>query len=210
MSAEITTGVRSVLSRPRVYELFSHLIGGHRARVRVVEDHLRIAPGARVLDVGCGPGELLAYLTDVRYLGIDISPRYVERARAHFVDGGAEFSVGDATAIPADLQDFDVAVATGVMHHLDDAQVREMVTGIASALKPGARFVCMDPALVPGQHPIARAVIERDRGQHVRSPEGYAKLAGTAFGSVRATVRHDLLRLPYTHCILECREPAGS
>ncbi|MGI8729159.1 MAG: class I SAM-dependent methyltransferase [Solirubrobacteraceae bacterium] len=210
MSAEITTGVRSVLSKPTVYELFSRAIGGHRARMRLVREHLRIAPGSRVLDVGCGPGELLSYLGDVQYVGIDISASYVKRARKRFAARTAEFFVGDATSIPTEMGDFDVAVATGVMHHLDDAQVREMVGGIAEALKLDGRFICLENAVVPGQHRIARAIIARDRGQHVRSPEGYAELAGTAFGSVHATIRHDLLRIPYTHCVLECREPAGS
>lgn len=204
---EITTGVRSVLSRPSVYELFSRAIGAHKARTRMVSDHLRIPPGARVLDVGCGPGDLHPYLGDVDYVGIDISPSYIASAETRFGGPKAEFRVGDATAIPDDLRDFDVAIATGVMHHLDDDQVRAMVRGIAAALRPEGRFVDLENAFVPDQHRFARALIERDRGQHVRTPEAYVALAGSAFGSVTPTVVHDLLRIPYTHCILECREP---
>jgi hypothetical protein len=69
-------------------------------------------------------------------------------------------------------------------------------------------MVTVDPVFEPGQHRIARTVISRDRGQHVRTKERYAELARTAFGEVGVTVRHDLLRFPYSHCILECRTPS--
>ena len=64
-----------------------------------------------------------------------------------------------------------------------------------------------DPCLMPGQSRIARAVIQRDRGMNVRSPEGYRALAEPYFGEVRADVRHDLLRIPYSHALLTCAEP---
>lgn len=207
---EVTTGVRSVLSRPSAYELFARLIGGPRGRVRFVDEYLRPAARARVLDVGCGTGALLEVLHDVRYVGIDISPDYIEHAGARFADRDAEFRVGDAAAIPADLGTFDLAVVTGVLHHLSDDQALRMVASIASALSPDGRFVALENAFVPGQSPIARALIRRDRGQHVRAPEGYVAIAEGAFEHVDTSVIHDLLRVPYTHCILECRGPRAS
>jgi SAM-dependent methyltransferase len=205
--SETTTGVRAILSSPRVYELWISAVGGERQRQTLQRDHFRTVPGERVLDLGCGPAELLPHLADGVYAGIDISERYIAAARERYGVRG-EFRVGDATAIDEDLRDFDIVLAFGVAHHIDDAGVHQMFAGAARALKPSGRMVTVDPVFTPGQTRLARAVIERDRGRHVRTAERYAELARTAFVSVDVTVRHDLLRIPYSHCVLECRTPS--
>lgn len=200
---EKSTGARAVLVRPAVYELWSRLVGGERGRTTLLREHVRSRPGARVLDLGCGPGELLPFLGDVSYVGIDLSAKYIARARARFGDR-AELRVGDVGALDDDLRDFDLVTVVGVLHHVDDATARRLFAGAASALKPGGRCVSIDPTLVEGQPRVARAIIQADRGQHVRSPAAYAALAAEAFASVETVVRHDLLRMPYSHCVLEC------
>lgn len=98
----------------------------------------------------------------------------------------------------------DIALAIGILHHLDDAEARALIQTAWNKLKPGGRFITLDGALVPDQSKVARGLILRDRGQNVRSPEEYARLATGIFSTVHATVRNDLLLVPYTHCILEC------
>jgi SAM-dependent methyltransferase len=206
-TAQTTTGVRAILSNPLVYEAWGRFVGAEGWRRKLIADHVRPQRGERVLDLGCGPAELLPHLGEVGYTGVDISEPYILRARETMGDRG-EFRVGSATAIDADLEGFDLVVALGVLHHIDDGGVRDMFAGAARALKPSGRMVTVDPVLVPAQHRVARAIIVRDRGQHVRSADGYVSLAQRAFGSVTSTVRTDLLRIPYTHCVLECRAPS--
>jgi SAM-dependent methyltransferase len=205
--SETTTGVRGILSSPLVYELWISLVGGERQRRTLTRDHFRPATGDRVLDLGCGPAELLPHLGDVSYVGIDISERYIAAADERYGERG-DFRVGDATRIDPDLTGFELVLAFGVLHHIDDEGVRRMFAGAARALKPEGRMVTVDPVFAESQHRAARAVISRDRGQHVRTVETYVPLAETAFGSVQPVVRHDLLRIPYSHCILECRTPS--
>ena len=199
---ELLTAARGVLSNPAIYELWSRLVGGDRSRGTLVREHVRPVPGARVLDVGCGPGDLVRHLGDVRYVGIDASDAYIERARRLF-GGRAEFRVGDATRLDDDLRGFDLVLAFGLVHHLDDEQARAFWRGAAQALAPGGRAVAVDPALSPGQSRLARLVISADRGRCVRAPEAYARLAEGSFASVKTAVRVDLLRIPYTHCVIE-------
>jgi SAM-dependent methyltransferase len=201
---ERSTGARAVLSVPLVYELWSRLVGGKRGRSTLVREHVRPRAGERVLDLGCGPGELLPFLGDVRYVGVDISEQYIARARERFGER-AEFRVGDATRIGPDLRGFDLVIAFGVIHHLDDAGAVRLFRGAVDALPDGGRVVTVDPTYAPGQGRAARAVIARDRGQHVRGPKEYERLAREALSTVETVVRHDLLRIPYSHCILECR-----
>jgi hypothetical protein len=67
----------------------------------------------------------------------------------------------------------------------------------------------MDACLYPGQHPVAKVLARMDRGGNVRQPEEYRALAAKSFDVVEQTMRHDMLRLPYTHLILTCRNADG-
>jgi SAM-dependent methyltransferase len=200
--AEKNTGVRAILAQPAVYALWSRLIGGERGRAMLVEDHIRPHTNARVLDLGCGTADLIPFLGDVSYVGIDHSRDYIESARGRF-GSRADLRVGDVGALDDELRDFDIVTVIGVLHHLDDDAARRLFAGAASALKPGGRCVTLDGTFMPGQSPVARTIIRADRGQHVRTPPAYAALAEEAFAAVSTVTRHDLLRMPYTHCIVE-------
>jgi cyclopropane fatty-acyl-phospholipid synthase-like methyltransferase len=66
----------------------------------------------KVLDVGCGLGELYKFFLkkeiDVEYVGIDIIPMFVERARARFP--GTSFTLGNAETL---TETYDYIVASG-------------------------------------------------------------------------------------------------
>jgi SAM-dependent methyltransferase len=151
---------------------------------------------------------MVEYLGDAQYVGIDVSTRYIERARSAFGDR-AEFRVADATRIDDDLRAFDLVLAVGVIHHLDDEGAVRLLRGALGALGPGGRFVSIDPTVIPDDRAAARLLISWDRGQHVRAPAEYQRLAESSFGQVKCDVRRDLLRIPYTHCVLECGSGTG-
>lgn len=203
--AQITSGIRGILSNPAVYDFLQSALGAGRARNRLIRDHIRPAPGDRLLDIGCGTGELLNYLpANVHYIGFDLSPDYINAARERYGDRG-RFECSDVADFePTNLFGVDLVLAIGVLHHLDDDQVKRLFQTAWNKLRPGGRFISLDGALLDGQSRIARALILRDRGQNIRSPNGYQALAASQFSAITCTVRHDLLHVPYTHCILEC------
>jgi len=166
-----------------------------------VEEYLRPRRGLRVLDVGCGPADVLAYLPDVDYLGLDPHEPYIASARARH-GGRGRFrccSIGDLEGEGA----FDVVLLLGVFHHVDDRLADEIAASAARLLVHGGRLLAFDACIAPGQSAVTRFLFWSDRGRHIRDEAGYRRLVQPHFESIRATPRHDLLRLPYTHLILE-------
>ena len=98
---------------------------------------------------------------------------------------------------------FDIVLACGVLHHLDDNSGHQLLTLAKQALVPGGRFISIDPVFTLKQNPIARFLIERDRGQHVRDAEGYMNMARQVFEFVSGKVRNRTW-IPYTHWTMEC------
>ncbi len=111
--------------------------------------------GAAVLDYCCGDGKFSQHLASLgaRVVGIDISPKLIERARASASKMGMngsspEFMVGDAHRTPFDNSCFDFVVGNGALHHLD---LEKAYAEIARVLKPGGRAMFMEPMY---HHPL--------------------------------------------------------
>jgi SAM-dependent methyltransferase len=200
--------LRSVLALPAVYRLFGRVVGGG-ARATFVRDHLKPRPGDRVLDLGCGPGDLLAHLPACDYVGVDLDPGYVAAAKARYGERGSFRCEPAETVAELEPGSFDLVVASGLLHHLTDAQAVATLDVARRALRPGGRFVSLDGCFVPGQARFARWMLRRDRGKFVRDLPAYRALAEAVFPVVAPAVRHDLIRVPYTHLILDCTTGAA-
>tara|TARA_B100000700_G_scaffold303878_1_gene375913 strand:+ start:11059 stop:11826 length:768 start_codon:yes stop_codon:yes gene_type:complete len=94
----------------RAYLRYSFTYGTVR-EVDALVEILELAPGARVLDVGCGPGRHAHELArrGFEVVGIDISETFVELARSN-APPGAEFICGDARTMAFEAE-FDAAIS---------------------------------------------------------------------------------------------------
>ena len=203
--SQIIGGVRAILSHPFIYSLFQSLMGPRKTRQDFVKYFVKPFSGMRVLDVGCGPADILTDLPDIDYWGFDISEAYINKARTKFGMRGRfhckQLQLEDLAGYPS----FDVVLALGLLHHLDDVAAKNIMVLASKALKPGGRLVTIDPCLDPSQNPIARFLIRNDRGQNVRDKKGYEAIARSVFESPRVEVRHQAW-IPYTHCFMECQK----
>jgi SAM-dependent methyltransferase len=114
----------------RLYESQSRLAkelgGGEHPKHRLTRYHdffvERISPGERVLDVGCGQGQLAAALAKragAKVTGIDLSPENIELAKQRHAHPNLVFTAGDALlALPGGP--FDSVVLSNVLEHLPD------------------------------------------------------------------------------------------
>jgi len=201
--------IRSFLSIPVIYQLWGNAVGGSTSLNTLVGEYIRPKQSDKILEIGCGPGTIVSYLPQSGYLGFDLSSEYIEQAKKRFpkakfvCERVNQFSLGDAHS-------FDLVLAVGIIHHLDDAEALQLFEIAHRALKPGGRLVTIDGVFTKGQNRAARWLLKRDRGEHVRSEEEYLSIAYQVFDDVTPTIRHDLLRIPYSHLILQCSHAAAS
>lgn len=194
--------LRSALALPAVYRFFQWAVRGSHPRF-YIREYIRPKEGDRVLDIGCGPGDFLAHLPTVEYHGLDLSPEYIEAAKSKWGSKGefrCEAVADTAVRLPGY---YDIALANGVLHHLEDAEAIRLFEVAKQSLKPGGRLITMDGCYTDAS-PIAKKLLKRDRGQFVRERDAYLKLAKTHFGNVESYLHHDLLRIPFSHLIMVC------
>jgi SAM-dependent methyltransferase len=195
--------LRSVLAMPAAYQLWWNLVGGPAWANVLVDEYIQPAAGGRILEIGCGPGTILRYLPQSDYLGFDLSSKYIEMARKRFPK--AQFVCERVSQFSlAKQHSFDVVLALGIVHHLEDQEAQQLFQIAHDALKPGGKLVTVDGVWIRDQSRAARWLLARDRGEHVRNEAEYVGIASRVFGKVKPSVRHDLLRIPYSHMILEC------
>jgi len=80
-----------------------------------------VLPGSRVLDVGCGLGDLLHSLKECTGVGLDVSERMIELATAKHP--GLDLRVADVEHDPLPEGPFDVIILSDVVGHLDDVEL---------------------------------------------------------------------------------------
>jgi SAM-dependent methyltransferase len=125
------------------------------ARARVDEETLwraaGIVPGARVADVGCGPGALLLEMAALvgpagSVVGIDADPAAVATARGLVEAAGAtnaRVAVGAADATGLEPGSSDVVVMRHVLAH-NGGREDAIVAHLATLVRPGGRVFVLD------------------------------------------------------------------
>jgi SAM-dependent methyltransferase len=114
-----------------------------RQLVAFVEHVCQLAPGNRVLDLGCGGGDQAQVFARRGYevVGIDIAPPLISFARQQFEEEGLSgtFIAGDMRAINYDAE-FDACVTlSGTFGFFGDAEDQKLLVLICKALKPGGK-----------------------------------------------------------------------
>ena len=120
--------------------------------------HLGLAPGDRVLDLGCGEGRhaISVYVSeDVESVGVDLSKKDIETARLKSqeffepdnVNKSLTLTVADALDLPFADDSFDKVICSEVLEHIPDYAA--VLLEINRVLKPGGVFAASVPRFGP-------------------------------------------------------------
>lgn len=158
----------------RRFGVVNRLVSGwDRVYRRVVLPHLvGLGRPARILDLGCGGGDVIARLAaraaadGIRadWLGVDPDPRALATARLRR-GPGLRFRCTDSAGLLAEGERFDLVISNHVLHHLGDAQLRD--------------FAADSMALSTGL--VLHSDIERSRAAHALYGIGITPLAPGTF-----------------------------
>ena len=123
------------------YDQARRLDGPVEARwLTLLARHLRLGPGARVLDLGCGTGRFsqpLAERLACRVVGLDLSMAMLSQARSKAAHG-LSWLAGRAELAPCASGAFDACLASYILHHVGD--VRATLAEVFRVLRPAGRL----------------------------------------------------------------------
>jgi ubiquinone/menaquinone biosynthesis C-methylase UbiE len=169
----------------------------------LVAGALSLAPGQRILDLGCGAGLFLSWLSrglEARLYGLDLSPGSLGLARQR--TSAPRLVAGDAEVLPYADGSFDRVACNGAAHHLPD--VESMLREVHRVLLPGGRLVLYEPTTTVFANVIRRLSLRFDRYEspadlehkHDLDPEALgASLREAGFEKVSIS-HHDWLAYP--------------
>jgi SAM-dependent methyltransferase len=194
--------LKRLLNSPVIYQSFQQAGGFFGARVKAIAEFLVIDPGVRVIDIGCGPGYIVNYISkNVHYVGYDIDQPYIEHANAKFWGRGSFYCrLFDATAAQ-ELYPVDIVMMNGLLHHISDAELTGTLANVRSVLRPGGTLFSLDGCYRTGQSAFRKWMLDIDRGHFVRDEAGYRAVLRNVFEDVELHVREEYSRIPYTFVV---------
>jgi len=128
------------LAAEQYIELFDDSAAVHADDLELIARHLSIRPGA-VVDAGCGPGHLTAYLRslDVDVQGIDLVPEFIEHARAAHPDG--QYELGSMFRLPFPARSLAGILAWYSLIHVPPADLDSVLAEFRRAMAPAGTLV---------------------------------------------------------------------
>lgn len=197
-----------ILKLAKVYQLYQWLVGAHKYTRLFARQYIRYQDRQKILDIGCGPADILKYLPpNVAYTGIDLSEDYIRDARKQYPD--MHFVCANITDNDLTLKDepFDTIFCIGVQHHLNDSEMEEMLHFAWSRLKSGGRWLSLEPVRTPQQGRIEKWFMDNDRGKYIRTAEGYKAIYDRVFEGTKQTILTKTMNIPFTIIITEVVKP---
>ena len=189
-----------ILRIPTMYRLFQWANGADKMRRIYAKEYMRLDETASILDIACGTADILNYVEDRAHTGVDLSQKYIEYDKRRYrKKENAQFICADANEyLQADRRRYDLILLMGIMHHLNDGELRSCLNMLKTQIDCcGGRLLTLDGVYQPGLTRFERALLDGDRGKHIRTLEQYLAIFMEYFPDYRYEIRKNLYFLPY-------------
>jgi demethylmenaquinone methyltransferase/2-methoxy-6-polyprenyl-1,4-benzoquinol methylase len=196
----------------------------HRWRARAAEE-ARVGPGARVLDVATGTGDLALELAHRvgpggEVVGADFSEAMLDRARAKADTPGVRFEWADAMKLPYADDGFDAATVGFGARNFDD--LARGLAEMARVVRPGGRVVVLEittPTRAPLSHfyrvwfdhlvPLLGRAASAVLGALARLSPGGRRAGGVPISDAYAYLPRSVKRFPAPAALAQAMQAAG-
>ncbi|CAN0328672.1 unnamed protein product, partial [Phaeothamnion confervicola] len=120
------------------------------------EKHLGPTKNLKILDLGCGPGNVSYFLRETfgTVVGADVSLQLIQDAKSAVE--GVSFVHIEPGPLPFADEEFDIAFCAGVFHHLKDSELPAVCSEMARVIKPGGLVVIFEHNPV---NPLTRKLV---------------------------------------------------
>jgi ubiquinone/menaquinone biosynthesis C-methylase UbiE len=164
-----------LLSLPQVFQWQQKTFNNYGNVKSEFLDYLKAGP-LNILDIGCSTGVCGQEVFDMsrdQYVGIDITPKYVEYARKAYKNG--KYMVMDGRKLEFPDKSFDIVSFVGVIHHMEDEVIRDCLQEVRRVLKSAGYLLLGEPVLTPNEL-ISNIFLSIDRGKFIRESSQYLDL----------------------------------
>jgi 2-polyprenyl-3-methyl-5-hydroxy-6-metoxy-1,4-benzoquinol methylase len=138
-----------ILHNPDFYWNVDTLAGkkGSLRRAQWISDTVKLKPGMRVLEIGCGTGFFseIFVQSGAELHAIDLAKAFIKKALERCAGLGIHFKVADVDAMPYKDQLFDAVIGVRVLHHLDMALAFKEINRV---LKPNGMIGFCEPNML--------------------------------------------------------------
>lgn len=151
----------------------------------VVAENVTLA-GARLVDVGCGTGELVRWATPrgAHAVGLD-TPEMLARAVSVPKVGGETYLAGAAQQLPLGDRVADCLVYFASLHHVPPARLDEALAECHRVLRLGGRAVFVEPVALPGSYYEIVRLAEDEAGIQKLAHAALGRAAGSRLGLLK-------------------------
>ena len=189
--------IYNFINSPLVYRIIQYIMSGTSFRNSIIKKNIRKS-NLKILDIGCGPAQILEQIPRCDYYGYDIDQRSIQYAKKKYRKKNYHFYCKkfNKTEIKK-LPKFDFVIFFGILHHLSNKEADKMLTLCKRTMKKNSKLLTEDPILLEKQNIIAKFLIEKDRGINVRQKKEYINLLKKHFKKIKNKVTHQFF-IPYT------------
>lgn len=143
---------------------------------------LKKMKGKNVIELGCGLGELLGFLSKnfKEVTAVDFSPKMIHEARKKNSQKNISFHVIDMSRLHSLNKKFDAAISVNSLLETNSKKLDESIQSIHHSIKQGGTFLAIVPAVESWiyEHQIRASRLQKKSDQKtvVFEPHGYSKI----------------------------------
>ncbi len=194
-----------MINNPLVYKFIQKIMSGTSFRKNIIKKNI-IKKNLNILDIGCGPAEILAYIPNCKYYGYDIDKRSIDYAKKKYLSKNYSFfcKTFNEKEIKK-LPKFDFIILFGILHHLNDEEISKILNLCKKVMKKNCKVLTEDPILIKNQNIIAKFLVKSDRGMNVRNKKEYLCLLNSHFKKISYKIVPQFF-IPYTWFATICKK----